>query len=52
MAIEMIGVLIFAWLVGLSQFLAANAVLIFVCFASLLLWLNGIITIIRRWERQ
>lgn len=52
MGIEMLGVLIFAWLVELSEFLATNAVLLFVFFTSLLLWLTGIITLVRRWAGQ
>lgn len=52
MGIEMLGVLIFAWLMELSEFLRANAVLLFGFFTFLLLWLTGIITVVRRWAAE
>lgn len=52
MGIETIGLLIFARLFELSQFLMENAALLFFAFLFLILWLTGIITVLRRWAGE
>ena len=52
MGFEMIGILIFAGLIEVSEWLRANAVLIFGFSTFLLLWLTGIITVVRRWSSE
>jgi hypothetical protein len=52
MGIEIIGILIFARLMELSQFLRENALLLSVPSIFLLLWLTGIITVVRRWRTK
>ena len=52
MGIEIIGILIFARLMELSQFLRENALLLSVPSIFLLLWLTGIITLVRRWRKN
>ena len=50
MGIEIIGVVIFAWLLQASHFLMENALLLFLTSAVLILWMTGIVTLMRRWE--
>jgi hypothetical protein len=52
MGIELIGVLIFARLMELSQFLRENALLLSLTSILLILWLTGIITVVRRWRSE
>lgn len=52
MGFETIGLLIFARLFELSQFLMDNAALLFFSFLFLILWLTGIITVLRRWAGE
>jgi hypothetical protein len=52
MGFEIIAVLLFARLMEVSQLLRENAGLLF--FSSLLtvLWLTGVITVVRRWRAE
>lgn len=52
MGLELIGVLIFARLMELSQFLRENALLLSLTSIFLVLWLTGIITVVRRWRSE
>ena len=52
MGLELIAVIIFAELMELSQFLRANAGLIFFSSLLLILWITGIITVVRRWRAE
>jgi hypothetical protein len=52
MGFETIGLLIFARLFELSQFLMDNAALLFFSSLFLILWLTGIITVLRRWAGE
>ena len=52
MGIETIALLIFARLMELSQLLLENAGLLFFFSLLLVLWLTGIITVVRRWAGQ
>ncbi len=52
MGIETIALLIFARLMELSLLLLENAGLLFFSFLLLVLWLTGIITVVRRWAGQ
>jgi hypothetical protein len=52
MGIDTIALLIFAWLIELSQLLLENAGLLFFSSLLLVLWLTGIITVVRRWAGQ
>jgi hypothetical protein len=52
MGIETIALLIFARLMELSQLLVENGGLLFFSSLILILWLIGIITVVRRWAGQ
>jgi uncharacterized membrane protein len=52
MGIETIALLIFARLMELSLLLLENAGLLFFSSLFLVLWLTGIITVVRRWAGQ
>ena len=52
MGIETIALLIFALLMELSQLLLENAGLLFFSSLLLVLWLTGIITVVRRWSSE
>jgi uncharacterized membrane protein len=52
MGLETVALLIFARLMELSQFLMENAALLFFCSLFLILWITGIITVLRRWAGE
>jgi hypothetical protein len=52
MGFETVAVLIFARLMELSQLLVENIGLLFFSSLILILWLIGIITVVRRWAGQ
>jgi hypothetical protein len=52
MGIELIGVLIFARFMELSQFFRENALLLSLSFILPVLWLIAIITVVRRWRAE
>ena len=52
MGIESLALVIFAWLIDLSRFLENNAGLLFFTSVLLLVWLTGVITIVRRWRSE
>ena len=52
MGFETIALVIFARLIELSQFLRDNAALLFFSLFFLILWLTGIITIVRNWRSE
>jgi hypothetical protein len=52
MGLEVIAVLIFALFMEADQFIRENAGLLFFSLIFLILWLSGIITIVRRWAGQ
>ena len=52
MGIETIALLIFGGLIELSLFLLENAGLLFFSSLALILWLTGIITVVRRWAGE
>lgn len=52
MGFETIAFVIFARLMELSQFLRENAALLFFSALFLILWLTGIITVVRRWRSE
>jgi len=52
MGIELIGVLIFARLMEASQFLRENALLLSASFILPVIWLIGIITVVRKWRAE
>jgi len=52
MGIEVIGVLIFASLIEFSELLKNNAGLVFFSSLLLILWITGIITVVRRWRAE
>ena len=52
MGIESLALVIFASLVELSVFLEDNAGLIFFISLLLVVWLTGVITVVRRWRSE
>ena len=52
MAIEIIGVILFVYLMEISNFIRHNAALLFFGSVFLTLWITGVITITRRWAGQ
>ena len=52
MGFEVIAVLLFARLMEISQLLRENAGLLFFSTIFMLLWLGGIITVVRRWSGE
>ena len=52
MGIESLALVIFAWLLELSRFLEDNAGLLFFTSLLLVLWLTGVITVVRRWRSE
>jgi len=50
MALELIPLLLFAWLVELSEMVQANAGLLFFVPLFAIVWTVGIILIMRRWD--
>jgi len=52
MGIELIGILLFARLMEISRFLEDNAGLLFFSSLFLILWMTGIITVLRRWRAE
>jgi|694.fasta_scaffold89925_3 hypothetical protein len=50
MALELIPVLLFAWLVELTQLIQANAGLLFFLPLFAIVWTVGVISIMRRWD--
>jgi len=50
MGIELIGVVLFARLIEVSQFLREHGGLIFFTATFLILWACGVIAAVRRWE--
>jgi hypothetical protein len=50
MALELIPVLLFAWLVELTQLIQANAGLLFLLPLFAIVWTVGVISIMRRWD--
>lgn len=52
MGIESLALVVFAWLMELSRFLEDNAGLLFFTLLFLVLWLTGIITVVRRWRSE
>jgi hypothetical protein len=52
MGIESLALVIFAWLMELSRFLEDNAGLLFFTSLLLVLWLSGVITVVRRWRAE
>jgi len=52
MGIETIALLIFARLIELSFLLLENAGLVFFSSLLLVLWLTGVITVVRRWAGE
>jgi len=50
MALELIPLLLFAWLVELSEMVQANAGLLFFLPLFTIVWTVGIISIMRRWD--
>ena len=52
MGLEVIAVLVFALFMEVDQFIRENVGLLFFSSIFLILWLSGIITIVRRWAGQ
>jgi hypothetical protein len=52
MGIELIGILVFARLMEISRFLEDNAGLLFFSSLFLILWMTGVITVVRRWRAE
>lgn len=52
MGIEVIAVLVFARLMEFSQLLRENAGLLFFATLFMIVWLGGIITVVRRWSGE
>ena len=52
MGIESLALVIFAWLMELSRFLEDNAGLLFFTSLLLVLWLSGVVTVVRRWRSE
>ena len=52
MGIELIGILLFARLMEISRFLEDNAGLLFFSSLFLILWMTGVITVLRRWRAE
>jgi len=52
MGFETIAFVLFAWLFEISRFLEDNAGLLFFSILLLVLWLTGIITVVRRWRSE
>ena len=52
MGFETIALLVFARLMELSRFLEDNAALLFFSSLFLILWITGIITVVRRWREE
>jgi hypothetical protein len=52
MGIEVLGILIFAQLIEFSELLRDNAGLLFFSSVFLILWITGIITVLRRWRAE
>jgi hypothetical protein len=52
MAIEIIGVILFAYLMEISNFIRHNAALLFFGSIFLTLWMTGVITVVRRWRAE
>ncbi len=50
MALELIPVLLFAWLVELTELIQANAGLLFFLPLFAIVWTVGLISIMRRWD--
>jgi hypothetical protein len=50
MALELIPVLLFAWLVELTELIQANAGLLFFLPLFAIVWTVGVISIMRRWD--
>ena len=50
MGLEIIGIVIFARLMELSELLRENAGLLIFTSVFTVLWASGIITVVRRWE--
>ena len=52
MGIELIGILVFARLMEMSRFLEDNAGFLFFSSLFLILWMTGVITVVRRWRAE
>ena len=52
MGIESLALVIFAWLMELSGFLEDYAGILFLTSLLLVLWLTGVITVVRRWRSE
>jgi hypothetical protein len=52
MGFETIALVIFARLMEVSRFLEENAGLLFFSSLFLILWMTGIITVLRRWREE
>jgi len=52
MGFELIAVLLFARLMEVSQLLRENAGLLFFSSLFTVLWIGGIITVVRRWSGE
>jgi hypothetical protein len=52
MGFEVIAVLLFARLMEFSQLLRENAGLLFFSTLFMIVWLGGIITVVRRWSGE
>jgi hypothetical protein len=52
MGFEVIAVLLFARLMDFSQLLRENAGLLFFSTLFMIVWLGGIITVVRRWSGE
>jgi hypothetical protein len=50
MALEVIPVLLFAWLVELTEMIQANSGLLFFLPLFAIVWTVGVISIMRRWD--
>jgi hypothetical protein len=50
MALELIPVLLFAWLVELTQVIQANAGVLFFLPLFAIVWTVGVISLMRRWD--
>jgi hypothetical protein len=52
MGFETIAFVIFAQLMEVSSFIEDNFGLLFFSFLLLILWITGIITVVRRWRAE
>jgi hypothetical protein len=52
MGIESLALIIFAWLMELSRFLEDNSGLLFSTSLLLIVWLTGVMTVVRRWRSE